>query len=69
MGLEKSFLLPGKEPGIRAQLVDSRTAELLNDFVIESGAYSTHVLNAVSPSFTSLAPFAGYVVDGLKVES
>jgi L-2-hydroxyglutarate oxidase LhgO len=69
VGLEKSDLLPGKEPGIRAQLVDTRTAELLNDFVVEPGAHSTHVLNAVSPAFTSSAPFAEYVVDNLKLES
>lgn len=65
-GLQKGDLLPGKEPGIRAQLVDTRTAELLNDFVIEAGPRSTHVLNAVSPAFTSSLPFAEYVVDQMK---
>lgn len=44
-------------------------AELLNDVVVESGAHSTHVLNAVSPAFMSSAPFAEYEVDSLKVES
>ena len=54
------------KPGIRAQLVDTRTAELLSDFVIEPGPRSTHVLNAVSPDFTSSVPFAEYVVDMIK---
>jgi L-2-hydroxyglutarate oxidase LhgO len=62
VGFELGDLLPGKEPGIRAQLVDTRKSELLSDFVIEPGPQSTHVLNAVSPAFTSSAPFAEYVV-------
>lgn len=67
-GLVSTDLLPGKEPGIRAQLVDVRTAELLNDFVVEPGPRSTHVLNAVSPAFTSSGPFSEYVVSGMKLE-
>jgi L-2-hydroxyglutarate oxidase len=63
VGFEPGDLLPGKEPGIRAQLVDTKKAELLSDFVIESGHRSTHVLNAVSPAFTSSVPFAEYVVE------
>lgn len=63
VGFEPRDLLTSKEPGIRAQLVDTRTAELLSDFVIEPGLRSTHVLNAVSPAFTASAPFAEYVVD------
>jgi len=69
IGLRKDDLLPGKEPGIRAQLVNIRTAELSSDFVIEQGPRSTHVLNAVSPAFTSSAPFAEYVVDTMKVDA
>lgn len=68
VGFEKADLLPGKEPGIRAQLIDTRTAELLSDFVIEPGPHSTHVLNAVSPAFTGSLPFAEHVVDTMKVE-
>jgi hypothetical protein len=48
-------------------LVDTKKAELLSDFVIEPGPRSTHVLNAVSPAFTSSAPFAEYVVEMMKV--
>ena len=68
VGFESGDLLTGKEPGIRAQLVDTRKAELLSDFVIEPGPRSTHLLNAVSPAFTSSAPFAEYVVGMIKHE-
>lgn len=61
-GLMPEDLVAGKSPGIRAQLVDMRTSELVSDFVVEHGPCSTHVLNAVSPAFTSSMPFAEYVV-------
>jgi len=50
-------------PGIRAQLLDTRTLELVQDFVVEGDKESTHVLNAVSPAFTASIPFARHVVD------
>jgi L-2-hydroxyglutarate oxidase LhgO len=49
-------------PGIRAQLLDTRTLELVQDFVVEGDEASVHVLNAVSPAFTSAMPFAEWVV-------
>lgn len=49
-------------PGIRAQLLDLRTNKLVQDFVVEGDKASTHVLNAVSPAFTSSIPFAEWVV-------
>jgi L-2-hydroxyglutarate oxidase LhgO len=66
VGLDPGDLLPGRQAGIRAQLVDMRTAELVNDFIVEAGPRSTHVLNAVSPAFTSALPFAEHVVDNMK---
>ncbi len=50
-------------PGIRAQLLDTTTLELVQDFVVEGDATSIHILNAVSPAFTSAMPFAEWVVD------
>ena len=50
-------------PGIRAQLLDVTTDELVMDFIIEGDSVSTHILNAVSPAFTCSFPFAKYVVD------
>ncbi len=50
-------------PGIRAQLLNKKTLELVQDFVVESDENSVHVLNAVSPAFTSSIPFAAWVVE------
>jgi (S)-2-hydroxyglutarate dehydrogenase len=60
------FTVPGK-PGIRAQLFDKREAKLEMDFVIEGDENSTHVLNAVSPGWTSCFSFAEYVVDDMEL--
>jgi len=49
-------------PGMRAQLLDKRRLELVQDFVIEGDRHSTHVLNAVSPAFTCAFPFADFVI-------
>jgi L-2-hydroxyglutarate oxidase len=51
--------------GIRAQLVD-RSGQLVEDFVIEQTDRSLHILNAVSPGFTSSLAFADYVVAELR---
>jgi len=50
-------------PGIRAQLLDTKTLELVQDFVVEGDEKSIHVLNAVSPAFTSSIPFTNWVVE------
>ncbi|MFC2138790.1 L-2-hydroxyglutarate oxidase, partial [Bacteroidota bacterium] len=50
-------------PGIRAQLMDKNTMELVQDFVVEGDKKSVHILNSVSPAFTSSFPFARYVVE------
>lgn len=50
-------------PGIRAQLVDRQTSELVMDFVVESDASSLHLLNAISPGFTCSLPFADWLVE------
>jgi L-2-hydroxyglutarate oxidase LhgO len=49
--------------GIRAQLLNTKTNELVQDFVVEHTRGSTHILNAVSPAFTCSFAFAEYVVD------
>ena len=50
-------------PGIRAQLLNIKTKELVMDFVVEGDKDSIHVLNAVSPAFTCCFPFAKWVVE------
>jgi L-2-hydroxyglutarate oxidase LhgO len=51
------------KPGIRAQLLNTKTLELLQDFVVEGDNDTIHVLNAVSPAFTSSFPFAQWVIE------
>jgi len=50
-------------PGIRAQLLNTKTLELVQDFVVQSDENSIHILNAVSPAFTSSIPFSKWVVN------
>ncbi len=64
------LLVPEVEPsdffrdaaGIRAQLISTK-GNLVDDFVIEWGENSVHVLNSVSPGMTCSLPFAEYVVE------
>ena len=52
--------------GIRAQLLNTKTNELVQDFVLEHDEKSTHILNAVSPAFTCSFAFAKYVVNEIE---
>ncbi len=61
--LRDEDLLASDKVGIRAQLLDIKKHELVMDFVVENGVNSTHVLNAISPAFTSSMSFAKYIVD------
>ena len=57
-----------KPPGIRAQLVHLPTGRLEQDFIVTSQANATHVLNAVSPGWTSSIPFGRYLADEILVQ-
>jgi L-2-hydroxyglutarate oxidase len=50
-------------PGIRAQLVDKKTGNFLQDFKITKTQSVIHVLNSVSPGWTSSIPFGSWVAD------
>ena len=52
--------------GIRPQLYDRDKGELVLDFVVEHSPGAIHVLNAVSPAFTSAPAFVPYVLDHKK---
>ena len=52
-----------KPPGIRAQLVHLPTGKLEQDFIVTSQANATHILNAVSPGWTSSIPFGRHVAE------
>ena len=52
--------------GVRAQLLHVPTGRLEMDFVVEPGERSTHVLNAVSPAWTSSLAMAEWIVDRIE---
>ncbi|HET8734224.1 MAG TPA: L-2-hydroxyglutarate oxidase, partial [Anaeromyxobacteraceae bacterium] len=52
-GFDPSEVEPAEKVGIRPQLVDWRTKQLLMDFVVERSGDTLHVLNPISPAFTS----------------
>ena len=49
--------------GLRAQMLDLHRRELVMDFLIEKGEREIHILNAISPAFTSAFAFARHVVE------
>jgi hypothetical protein len=68
---EAARLVPSVQPaqfrergrvGIRAQLFHLATKRLEMDFVVRGDAHSTHVLNAVSPAWTSSLAVAEHIV-------
>ena len=61
--IDKSGFTEWSKPGIRAQLLNRKTLELVQDFIVEGDTETIHVLNAVSPAFTSSFPFAKWVVE------
>lgn len=60
--LKAEYLLPSSKVGIRAQLLDKKKHQLVMDFLVEKKDNTTHILNAVSPAFTSAFEFAKYAV-------
>ena len=59
---DPSLFVAAEKVGIRPQLVDWRTKELVMDFLVEAKDASVHVLNPVSPAFTSSMELARVVV-------
>ena len=49
--------------GIRPQLVDWESKQLVMDFIVIKDVNSLHILNAISPAFTCSMAFAKHVVD------
>jgi len=62
-GLRSEHLIPSQKVGIRAQLYDRRLGTLVQDFRLEQGPASTHVLNAISPAFTASFALADLIID------
>jgi len=61
-GLQREDIENSSKVGIRPQLVDWKQKELVMDFVVLKGQSSLHILNAISPAFTSSMAFAEFVV-------
>ncbi len=59
-GIRPEYYTSWGTPGIRAQLLDTRTRKLEMDFKMEGDKKSFHVLNAVSPAFTCAMSFSEY---------
>lgn len=61
--LKAEDMVPTNKAGIRPQLVNVKTHKLEMDYIFESTEHSLHVLNAISPAFTSSFAFAEMIVD------
>lgn len=61
--LEPHWVKTTAKVGIRPQLLNTREGRLEMDFVVEQGRDSVHVLNAISPAFTSAFAFAAWLAD------
>ncbi len=59
--LKEKHLLASDKVGIRAQLLDKKSHQLIMDFIVEHKGNTTHILNAISPAFTSAFTFSNYV--------
>lgn len=62
-GLRPRDIQSSPKVGIRPQLVHIPTGELVTDFLVETEGNTTHILNAISPAFTSSMAFAQTVAD------
>lgn len=60
--LRRQDLTASAKVGIRPQLVDWRTKELVMDFVVVAAGGSLHLLNPISPAFTSSMDLAQRIV-------
>ena len=49
--------------GIRAQIITTNTKAIEMDYIVKSDKNVVHILNAVSPGWTSAIPFARWVVE------
>lgn len=61
--LDPADFEPASKVGIRPQLVDWRTKELVMDFLVVAEGDAVHVLNPISPAFTSSMEIARTVVE------
>ncbi len=68
-GIEIEDIKPSEKIGIRPQLVDWERKELVTDYLILRDSNSIHILNSISPAFTSSMAFARYIADMMEAAS
>lgn len=61
-----SDVVPCHKVGIRPQLINIKQGKMEMDFIIETTPDSLHVLNAISPAFTSAFSFAELIVNKIN---
>lgn len=66
--LSENNIEPSNKVGIRSQLFNNVEQKLVNDFLCLNGPSSTHILNAISPAFTSSFELADLIIDLIKFD-
>ena len=64
-GISSNDLVVCDKSGIRPQLLNKNTLEMVMDFKIEKKDNTIHVLNSISPAFTSAFTFSRIVINEL----
>jgi L-2-hydroxyglutarate oxidase LhgO len=53
--------------GIRAQIINTKSNSIELDYIVKSDKNVVHILNAVSPGWTSSIPFARWIVENQPI--
>lgn len=61
--IQASDLESCNKVGIRPQLINTKSRTLEMDYIVEKGPDTLHVLNSISPAFTSSLAFNEWIVD------
>ena len=62
-GLRPEHIQAAPKVGIRPQLVDWRSKEMVMDFMVHPDGEAVHVLNPISPAFTCSLALAAHIAD------
>ena len=61
--LKSEDLILSNKVGIRPQLINIKTKSIEMDYIVEKTDCTLHVLNSISPAFTSSFSFAEWIVN------
>ena len=65
--LKPEYIEPSEKVGIRAQLFNLEKKALVDDFITLNCEGVTHILNAISPAFTSSFELADVIIDKSEI--